>query len=92
MSKEVEKYLETNEDLFTQNEQLNEELDDLRNQMVNMMGGAGDGVTSLALEQEKKNHTATLAKLKELQESQGAAANDKGKTNYKALLANYDKM
>lgn len=85
MSKEVEKYLETNEDLFTQNEQLNEELDDLRNQMVNMMGGSKDGVTTLALEQEKKSHAATLAKLKELQESQGAA-NEKGKTNLKSSL------
>lgn len=31
MQAELEKYVKTNEDLYTQNEQLNAEVDDLRN-------------------------------------------------------------
>lgn len=40
LNKEIDKYLESNEDLFTQNEQLNEEMDELRNQQIKMLNDA----------------------------------------------------
>lgn len=61
LNAEIEKYLESNEDLFTQNEELNEELDDLRNQHIGTL--ANSGSTSGDITEEKESHARTKALL-----------------------------
>ena len=37
LREECDKYVQSNEDLFNENEQINQELDDLRNQHISML-------------------------------------------------------
>ena len=64
LREECDKYVQSNEDLFNENEQINQELDDLRNQHISMLstsnisqGAGAAGVdANEALEEEKKKH------------------------------------
>lgn len=66
LREECDKYVKSNEDLFNENEQINQDIDDLRNQhIINLsqsnLSAAGGAASddSVALEAERKKHSTT---------------------------------
>ena len=64
LQEEVEKYAKANDDLFAENENLNQELDEARNEQISMlsqsnMSSSAAGDDNDAVAAEKKKHATT---------------------------------
>ena len=93
LNAEVEKYLKSNEDLFNENEQLNQELDELRDLQISSLSSKQDSApqSNQALEEEKKKHATTQALLSDYIE-QLRSKDDERVHALKKLQAEHDQI